>query len=82
MSEATIVEGKLEGTFGRWHENGQLAEQIEMKNDKPDGLARAFYPRGFRISRRKSARVRLWPVILIGMAKRVFPSKEPLREQR
>jgi antitoxin component YwqK of YwqJK toxin-antitoxin module len=47
LSEATIVEGKLEGTFRRYHENGQLAEQIEMKNDKPDGLARAFFRSGF-----------------------------------
>ena len=44
---AQASRGGSRGTFRRWHENGQLAEQIEMKNDKPDGVARAYYPSGF-----------------------------------
>lgn len=46
QSEATIVHGKLEGPFRRWDEHGALLEQIELRNDQPDGTAVAFYPSG------------------------------------
>ena len=46
LSEAAIVRGKLNGTFRRWHENGRLAEQIELRDDQPDGLSLACYPSG------------------------------------
>ena len=39
--------GQTPGHFRRWHENGKLAEEMELKRDTPDGLARSFYPSGF-----------------------------------
>jgi antitoxin component YwqK of YwqJK toxin-antitoxin module len=47
LSQASIVEGKVTGTFRSWHDNGQLSEQIEMKLGKADGVALAYYPSGF-----------------------------------
>ncbi len=46
QSEAMIEHGKLNGTFRRWDEKGTLVEQIELRNDKPDGLSIAYYPDG------------------------------------
>jgi antitoxin component YwqK of YwqJK toxin-antitoxin module len=46
QSEATIVGGKLNGAFRRWHENGQLAEQIELRDDLPHGESLAYFPSG------------------------------------
>jgi antitoxin component YwqK of YwqJK toxin-antitoxin module len=47
MSESTIVEGKHNGIFRRWYENGTLAEEIEMHNGTPEGLSKSFYPSGY-----------------------------------
>jgi antitoxin component YwqK of YwqJK toxin-antitoxin module len=44
---ATIADGKVNGTFRSWHNNGHLSEQIEMKLGKADGIAWAWYPSGF-----------------------------------
>lgn len=46
VSEALIVEGKIEGVFRRWHDNGVLAEEATMKRGEPEGLSRAWYPSG------------------------------------
>jgi antitoxin component YwqK of YwqJK toxin-antitoxin module len=43
VTEAQIVEGKMQA-FWRWHDNGQLAEEIVMKDGKPDGRSRAWFP--------------------------------------
>lgn len=44
LSEATIVDGKLHGPFRRWHPNGELAEDVPLKDGHPDGLAKATSP--------------------------------------
>ena len=44
LSEATIVDGKLHGPFRRWHPNGELAEDVPLKEGHPDGLAKATSP--------------------------------------
>lgn len=41
-----IANGKLHGTFRRWHENGNLAEEIALTQGEPHGLSRAYYPSG------------------------------------
>ena len=42
-----IVAGKVEGVFQSWHENGQLAERIQMMQGQPDGEAWGCYASGF-----------------------------------
>jgi antitoxin component YwqK of YwqJK toxin-antitoxin module len=36
----------MEGRFQRWHTNGTLAEEMEMRQGQPHGLARSWYPSG------------------------------------
>jgi antitoxin component YwqK of YwqJK toxin-antitoxin module len=36
----------LEGTFRRWHENGQLAEELVLQAGQPEGVARSWFPSG------------------------------------
>ncbi len=47
LSEVQLVQGKLEGTFRRWYEDGSLYEEIQLVNGKPEGVSRAFYPAVF-----------------------------------
>ena len=51
MSEATIKDGKIEGTFKRWHENGKISEEVEMRGGNPNGTSVAYYPSGSLKSR-------------------------------
>lgn len=44
LSEATIERGRITGTFRRWHDNGQVAEDVEMK----DGVTTIPGGRGLR----------------------------------
>jgi antitoxin component YwqK of YwqJK toxin-antitoxin module len=46
MAEAMIQGGKLNGLFGRWDEARVLVEEIQLRDDKPDGVALAFHPDG------------------------------------
>jgi len=41
-----ITNGQVVGTFRRWHENGQLAEEIAMNNGRPHGESRSWHPDG------------------------------------
>ena len=54
MSEAMIAHGKLQGTFQRWYENGNLEAQIELSNDVAHGVSLGYFPSGFL---RKQARM-------------------------
>ncbi len=51
VSEATIVEGRLHGSFRRWHPNGEPVEEVQLKEGQPDGLAKAYFPNGSMKSR-------------------------------
>ena len=42
-----IIQGRLEGTFRRWYEDGTLIEEIQLANGKPEGVSRAYYPSVF-----------------------------------
>ncbi|MEL6675815.1 MAG: hypothetical protein AAFR61_26645 [Bacteroidota bacterium] len=44
--EATNVEGKFQGSYRVWYENGQLAEQINFVDHLENGRATFFYPNG------------------------------------
>jgi len=46
LSEAQIVDGKLEETFRRWQPNGTLAEDLEMQAGQSGGVSRACFPSG------------------------------------
>ena len=39
-------EGKEDGLFNSWHENGQKADEIPYKNGKTDGLWTQWYENG------------------------------------
>jgi hypothetical protein len=66
LSEATIVLGKMEGTFRRWYENGKLAEEIPMREGKIEGVGRSYYESGFlktelTIHDGKEVKANSWP---------------------
>jgi antitoxin component YwqK of YwqJK toxin-antitoxin module len=46
-----IVDGKIEGLFTRWHENGKKAAVAHMVAGVPHGVSVAWYPSGARKSR-------------------------------
>ena len=54
MSESTIENGEHNGVFRRWHQSGQLAEQVNLVQGKANGLSYSFFPSGYL-----QARVRL-----------------------
>ena len=41
-----IVDGKLNGPFRKWHENGILSEQLEFAANQPEGISFAWFPSG------------------------------------
>ena len=51
LSEGQVVDGQWEGLYRKWHENGQLSQQIPMKAGKAHGIAKAWFPSGALKSR-------------------------------
>ena len=38
------MDGKLNGPFRQWHENGALSQQAEFAEDQPKGVSLAYFP--------------------------------------
>ena len=44
--EANYKDGKYDGLFRVWHENGQLRSKVNWKDGEPYGLERVWYEDG------------------------------------
>ncbi|HEX8679493.1 MAG TPA: hypothetical protein VF683_06025, partial [Chthoniobacterales bacterium] len=46
-----IEKGVLTGSYLEWHENGQKAVEMTLRDGNPDGLVQAWHPSGLPKSR-------------------------------
>ena len=47
LTSGELLDGEFDGVFRKWYANGQVAMEIEMSKEKPDGNSFAWYESGF-----------------------------------
>jgi len=51
MGEGSYIDGKVDGPFTEWHENGQIEREGRYMDDKEDGLWIIFNENGKELIR-------------------------------